>query len=88
MGAGVAALLLGIAGTVKALRGKSNGHADISKQEWHRIKDQVGTHGYSIDLIKFQIAGMQTTLDRHTTTLEDIRGDLSKIMAAVDRRDN
>lgn len=80
-------LLTGIGGTLKALRRNGNGHP-IAKQEWHDLKDKVGAQGYSIDLNKYQIGEMQTTLDRHTDTLSDIRDDLAKIMAAVDRRAN
>ena len=72
---------------MKALRGKpANGNGHVARSEWHALRDVVHEQGYAIKLVEHQTAGMQTTLDRHTDTLEDIRVDLSKIMAAVDRR--
>lgn len=82
-------MIAGIAGAVKVLQRKANGNGhSIGRQEWHALKDVVNGHGYAIELAKFQMAGMTTTLDRHTGTLDDIRNDLAKIMAAVDRREN
>lgn len=86
MGAGVVSLLTGIGATLKAMRRNGNGH--VTAREWADLKGTVGKQGYDIDLAKYQMTVMQTTLDRHTDTLGDIRDDLARIMAAVDRRTN
>lgn len=75
--AAVVTFFTGVGATVKALKSKNgNGH---HSEQWHGIDKRVG-------FLERDYLSIRETLTRHDTKLDDIREDLSKIMAAVDRR--
>lgn len=88
VGGGVTGLLAGIGATLKALKSKANGNGHVAPRDLQNVKDMVSALGYAQKLTESNVERIQTTLDRHDGKLDDIRDDLSKIMAAVDRRSN
>ena len=86
VGGGIAGVLTGIGGTLKALKGKTNGNGHIDRKELGSLRDVVTGLTYAQKATEANVARLETTLERHDSKLDDIRDDLSKIMAAVDRR--
>lgn len=83
----VGGTIAGIAGgaltVLKALKGKtgSNGNGHVGRSEWHALDKRVS-------FIERDYEAIKHTLESHDLKLDDIREDLSKIMAAVDRRED
>ena len=88
VGGGIAGVLTGIGGTWKALRAKTNGNGHVDRKELGALKDVVTGLTYAQRATEANVARLETTLARHDVKLDDIREDLSKIMAAVDRRND
>ena len=80
IGTGIAALLLGIGGTLKAKsRAAGNGH--ISRNEWDTVRDVVRGLGYSQKATDANVARIEFTLARHDAKLDGIQGDIATLLA-------